>query len=93
MMIAKNISLERRRFLGALGAGAGVAALAAGSLDAQTPATAQKTHDKNAAPLKIIDFHNHYTGPRLTLTTWPLCRPRRSSIGKASIASLRIRPR
>ena len=31
MTIAKNISLERRKFLGALGAGAGVAALAAGS--------------------------------------------------------------
>jgi aminocarboxymuconate-semialdehyde decarboxylase len=68
MTIAKNISLERRKFLGALGAGAGVAALAAGSLDAQTPATAQKVDDKNAAPLKIIDFHNHYIGPRLTLT-------------------------
>ena len=23
---------------------------------------------KNAAPLKIIDFHNHYMGPSLTLT-------------------------
>ena len=63
MTIAKNISLERRKFLGALGAGAGVAALAAGSLDAQTPATAQKVDNKNAAPLKIIDFHNITSAP------------------------------
>ena len=56
MTIEKNASLERRKFLGALGAGAGVAALAAGSLDAQTPAAAQKVDDKNAAPLKIADL-------------------------------------
>jgi hypothetical protein len=56
MTIEKNASLERRKFLGALGAGTGVAALAAGSLDAQTPAAAQKVDDKNAAPLKIADL-------------------------------------
>ena len=60
--------LERRKFLGTLGASAGVAAVAAGSLSAHMPAAAQKIDDKNAAPLKIIDFHNHYMGPSLTLT-------------------------
>src|SRR3954468_21215156 len=60
--------LERRKFLGTLGASAGVAAVAAGALSAHMPAAAQKIDDKNAAPLKIIDFHNHYMGPSLTLT-------------------------
>ena len=68
MTIGKKTSLERRKFLGTLGASAGVAAVAAGSLSAPMPAAAQKIDDKNAAPLKIIDFHNHYMGPSLTLT-------------------------
>ena len=63
MTIGKKTSLERRKFLGTLGASAGVAAVAAGSLNAHMPAAAQKIDDKNAAPLKIIDFHNHYMGP------------------------------
>jgi aminocarboxymuconate-semialdehyde decarboxylase len=68
MTIGKKTSLERRKFLGTLGASAGAAAVAAGTLNAPMPATAQKVDDKNAAPLKIIDFHNHYMGPSLTLT-------------------------
>ena len=50
---------SRREFLGALSAGVA----AAGSLTAATEATAQ-----GAAPLKIVDFHNHYMGPGWTLT-------------------------
>jgi aminocarboxymuconate-semialdehyde decarboxylase len=50
---------SRREFLGALSAGVA----AAGSLAAATEATAQ-----SAAPLKIVDFHNHYMGPSWTLT-------------------------
>jgi aminocarboxymuconate-semialdehyde decarboxylase len=49
---------SRREFLGALGVG-----VAAGSLAAATEATAQ-----SAAPLNIVDFHNHYMGPAWTLT-------------------------
>jgi hypothetical protein len=64
MTIGKKSSLERRKFLGTLGASAGIAAVAAGSLSAQMPAAAQKIDDRNAAPLKIIDFHNHYMAPR-----------------------------
>jgi hypothetical protein len=63
MTTGKKTSLERRKFLGTLGASAGAAAVAAGTLNAPMPATAQKVDDKNAAPLKIIDFHNHYMGP------------------------------
>jgi hypothetical protein len=40
--------LERRKFLGTLGASAGVAAVAAGSLNAPMPAAAQKVDDRNA---------------------------------------------
>lgn len=62
--------LGRREFLGALGAGA---AMAASSLPA--PAEAQGA----ASPLKIIDFHNHYAGPSFALTTLngvpPAARP------------------
>ena len=64
--------LGRREFLGALGAGAGIAAIATGS-----PEQAQ-----GQAPLKIIDFHNHYVhyvGPSFNLTTLanvpPAARP------------------
>jgi predicted TIM-barrel fold metal-dependent hydrolase len=57
MTIESNAS--RRDFLGALSAGVA----AAGSLAAATEATAQ-----GAAPLKIVDFHNHTIGPSWTLT-------------------------
>jgi aminocarboxymuconate-semialdehyde decarboxylase len=50
---------SRREFIGALGAGVATA----GSLAAATKATAQ-----GAAPLKIVDFHNHTIGPSWTLT-------------------------
>jgi hypothetical protein len=66
MTTKKHDLLGRREFLGALGAGA----VAAGSLGAATPAAAQKT-DNNAQPLRIIDFHNHYMGPKLTLIPLP----------------------
>ena len=94
MTTGKKTSLERRKFLGTLGASAGVAAVAAGSLNTHMPAAAQKIDDKNAAPLKIIDFHNHYMGPSLDSDQpRPLCRPHKSSIGKGSTASLRTRLR
>lgn len=68
MTAASNTS--RREFLGALSAGVA----AAGSLTAPTEATAQ-----GAAPLKIVDFHNHYMGPSWTLTNLanvpPAARP------------------
>ena len=61
---------SRREFIGALGAGVA----AAGSLAAATEAAAQ-----GAAPLKIVDFHNHYMGPSWTLTNLanvpPAARP------------------
>ena len=50
--------LGRREFLGAMASGA-----AAGSLAVAEPAVAQ-----SAAPLAIVDFHNHYMGPSWTLT-------------------------
>ena len=52
--MAVESDTSRREFLGALSAGVA----AAGSLAAATEATAQ-----GAAPLKIVDFHNHYMGP------------------------------
>jgi len=68
MSIESNNS--RRNFLGALGAGVA----AAGALAAPTDAAAQ-----GAAPLKIVDFHNHYMGPSWTLTNMatvpPAARP------------------
>jgi len=60
----------RREFLGAVGAGAA----AAGSLAGASEALAQ-----GSAPLKIVDFHNHYMGPAWTLTNMatvpPAARP------------------
>ena len=68
MAVESNSS--RREFLGALSAGVA----AAGSLAAATEATAQ-----GAAPLKIVDFHNHTIGPSWTLTNLanvpPAARP------------------
>ncbi len=61
---------SRREFLGALSAGVA----AAGSLAASSESTAQ-----GAAPLKIVDFHNHYIPPSWTLTNLanvpPAARP------------------
>jgi aminocarboxymuconate-semialdehyde decarboxylase len=61
---------SRRDFLGALGAGAA----AAGALAGSSEAVAQ-----SMAPLKIVDFHNHYMGPNWTLTNLatlpPAARP------------------
>ena len=68
MTVESNAS--RREFLGAIGAGVA----AAGSLAAATEAAAQ-----GAAPVKIVDFHNHYMGPSWTLTNLasvpPAARP------------------
>lgn len=50
---------SRREFIGALSAGVA----AAGVVASTTEATAQ-----GGAPLKIVDFHNHYMGPSWTLT-------------------------
>ena len=50
---------SRREFIGALSAGVA----AAGAVAATSEATAQ-----GGAPLKIVDFHNHYMGPSWTLT-------------------------
>jgi predicted TIM-barrel fold metal-dependent hydrolase len=58
--------MGRREFLGA---GAGAAAMATGSLTAPAQAATEKLDEKSATPLKIIDFHNHYVGPAFTLTT------------------------
>jgi predicted TIM-barrel fold metal-dependent hydrolase len=57
--------LGRREFLGALGAGAAATAALA------TPAQAAggTSQGKSTTPLKIIDFHNHYVGPKFPLTT------------------------
>ena len=60
---------SRREFLGALSAGVATAGtLAASDAVAQT-----------AAPMKIVDFHNHYMGPSWTLTNMasvpPTARP------------------
>lgn len=75
MTTRKSTPLGRREFLGALGAGAGVAAVAAGSLTAPTQAADDKAADKTRAPLKIIDFHNHYVGPSFALTTLAAAPP------------------
>jgi aminocarboxymuconate-semialdehyde decarboxylase len=50
---------SRREFLGTLSAGVA----AAGAISAPSTASAQ-----SAAPLKIVDFHNHYISPTWTLT-------------------------
>jgi aminocarboxymuconate-semialdehyde decarboxylase len=57
--MAVESDTSRREFLGAIGAGVA----AAGSLAAATEATAQ-----GAAPVKIVDFHNHYIDPSWTMT-------------------------
>jgi predicted TIM-barrel fold metal-dependent hydrolase len=63
-------STTRREFLGTVGAGAA----AAGVLSASSESVAQ-----GGAPLKIVDFHNHYMGPNWTLTNManvpPAARP------------------
>ena len=67
MTAGKSASLGRREFLGALGAGASAAA--AGALAAPAQAAGEKPESKSMAPLKVIDFHNHYVGPKFPLTT------------------------
>jgi predicted TIM-barrel fold metal-dependent hydrolase len=61
---------SRRGFLGALGAGVA----AAGTLSSPSEVAAE-----SAAPLKIVDFHNHYMGPSWELTNLaklpPAARP------------------
>lgn len=68
--MAVESSSSRREFLGALSAGVAVA----GSFAAETEATAQ-----GAAPLKIVDFHNHTIGSSWTMTNLanvpPAARP------------------
>lgn len=67
----------RRKFLGTVGAGAAIA----GSLAASSQAVAQ-----GGAPLKIVDFHNHYMGPDWTLTNManvpPAARPTWEAINR-----------
>lgn len=70
MKIEGMAPLGRRAFLAALGSGAGAAAMTGASLAASAqPAGAENSDDKGVAPLKIIDFHNHYVGPAFRLTT------------------------
>lgn len=70
MATEKDTTLGRREFLGTLGAGVA----AAGALAAPADAKAQ-----GMAPLKIVDFHNHYMGPSWSLTNLggvpPAARP------------------
>ena len=54
-----DIGTSRREFVAAMGAS--VAA-------ATAIATSTESAAQNTAPLKIVDFHNHYMGPSLTLT-------------------------
>jgi predicted TIM-barrel fold metal-dependent hydrolase len=58
-------SLCRRDFLSALGAGAAATA----ALATPAEAASDKPQGTSATPLKIIDFHNHYVGPKFPLTT------------------------
>jgi predicted TIM-barrel fold metal-dependent hydrolase len=71
----KSPSLRRREFLGVLGASAGAAAIAGGSVGAAAQAPSEKADAKSAAPLKIVDFHNHYVGPSFALTTMASAPP------------------
>ena len=82
----KSPALRRREFLSVLGAGAGAAAIAGGSRGAAAQATSDKADAKSAAPLKIVDFHNHYVGPSFALTTMAAALPRCGNTGKGSIA-------
>ena len=55
-------SIGRREFIGAVGAGVAAAALPGADAQAQ-------------APLKVVDFHNHYVGPSFSLTTLDRAAP------------------
>ena len=57
--MANDIGTSRREFVAAMGA----SVAAAGAITTSTESAAQ-----NTTPLKIVDFHNHYMGPSLTLT-------------------------
>ena len=54
---------SRREFLGAVGASVGAGVAAAAALATSSEAVAQ-----GAAPVKIVDFHNHYIDSSWTLT-------------------------
>src|SRR5258705_1675203 len=62
MTTDEHAAIGRREFLGALGAGVASAAALAQSSEAQA-------QDKSAPPLRVVDFHNHYVGPSIALTT------------------------
>ena len=65
-----DIGTSRREFVAAMGA----SVAAASAIATSTESAAQ-----NTTPLKIVDFHNHYMGPSLTLTNLasvpPAARP------------------
>src|SRR6476620_961808 len=54
-----DIGMSRRELVAAMGA----SVAAASAIVTSTESAAQ-----NTTPLKIVDFHNHYMGPSLTLT-------------------------
>ena len=68
--MGNDIGTSRREFVAAMGA----SVAAAGAVGTSTESVAQ-----NATPLKIVDFHNHYMGPSLTLSNLarvpPAARP------------------
>jgi predicted TIM-barrel fold metal-dependent hydrolase len=78
--MAAESDTSRREFLGAVGVSVG-AGVAAGALAASSGAAAQ-----GAAPIKIVDFHNHYMGPSWTLTNLasvpPAARPTWEAINR-----------
>ena len=57
--MGNDIGTSRREFVAAMGA----SVAAVGAIATSTESAAQ-----NTTPLKIVDFHNHYMGPSLTLT-------------------------
>ena len=61
-MSTTNATQVDRREL--LAAGAGLATVAAGAL----PSVGQPVADKAKGPLRIIDYHNHFVGPRFVMT-------------------------
>ena len=68
--MGNDIGTSRREFVAAMGA----SVAAASAIATSTESAAQ-----NTTPLKIVDFHNHYIGPSLTLTNLasvpPAARP------------------
>ena len=68
--MGNDVGKSRREFVAAIGA----SFAAAGAITTSTKSAAQ-----NTTPLNIVDFHNHYMGPSLTLTNLasvpPAARP------------------